>query len=214
MVGRKVLPVPGVAEEVLLGVENVKRHRGRVPIFAMSHDVFRLGLWLDAVEDFADRHTGPGVTETTPAGDAVDVCDDVLGMQRVELVVVEGKRVFDGAEYLEIPGFDVRLGHRAEVEQRPAIWRGEGLAGRDASWIDPIRQALGLEQERHVASIGIARRRAIVSASEGDFEPGYTGLSLSYLNTGVRSSIGRALESHSRGKGFESPRIHQFLALG
>src|SRR6266851_3551405 len=38
--------------------------------------------------------------------------------------------------------------------------------------------------------------------------PGYTGLCLSYSSTWVRSSIGRALESHSRGKGFESPRIH------
>src|SRR6266851_5993073 len=44
--------------------------------------------------------------------------------------------------------------------------------------------------------------------------PGYTGLCLSYSSTWVRSSIGRALESHSRGKGFESPRIHQCPVSG
>src|SRR4029077_19379994 len=35
---------------------------------------------------------------------------------------------------------------------------------------------------------------------------GYTGLSLS---TWARGAAGSALESHSRGQGFESPRVHQ-----
>src|SRR6266849_5906675 len=168
VVRRQVMPVPRVAEEVLLVVEDIQRDRARVPVLAMRHDVFGLGLWPGAVEDLANRNAGPRVAETAPAGHAVDVGDDVLRWQCAELLVVERQRVFDRAEHLEVPGRDVGLGHGAEVEERPAVGRGECLAGRDAGRIDAFRQALAFEQERHFASIGIGGVRPLVPGSDAN----------------------------------------------
>src|SRR5205823_7346637 len=52
------------------------------------------------------------------------------------------------------PFRDVDLGHRSEVQERPAVGRGEGLAGRDACRINTRGNALALEERRHRASIG------------------------------------------------------------
>src|SRR5229473_4613441 len=86
------------------------------------------------------------------------------------------------------------------MQKWPAVWRGEGLAGRDALWIDAFRHALALEQERHLASIGILARRSVVP--ESDPNSGRFILPLGLWRSGS------ALESHSRGQGFESPQVH------
>ena len=124
-------------------------------IFAVSVDVLRFGLGLHPIEDLANRDPGPGIAETAPAGDAVDVGDDVLRWQGAELAVVEREGVLDAAEHLEVPGRDVGLRDRAEMKEGPAVRGGEGLARRDPRGVDAFRNPLAFEEECHFASIGI-----------------------------------------------------------
>src|SRR5690348_8180947 len=177
-------------------VEDGKGHGGRVAILAMRGHVPRLGLRLHALEDRPDRHTGPAIAEPAPARDAVDVGDDVDRWERADLAVVELERILDRPEDVEIPARDVRLGHRPKVQKRPAIRGRESLPGWDARGVDALRQSLALEEGRHqkaeYRSAGILGFRRVA-------QPLW-----------ARSSAGRARESHSRGQGFESPRVHTY----
>src|SRR5260370_15654112 len=166
MFGRQILPIPGIAKQVLLAVQHLEWDRGRCPLLALSYDVLRFRLGLDAVEDLANWDAGPLVAEAAPTGDAMDVRDHVFGRQRAKLFVVDCERIFNRAEHFEVPRRDVGVGHRAELQERPAVGGREGLAGWDAGRIDAFSLALALEEERHFASIGIALLGRIVPGQD------------------------------------------------
>src|SRR5260370_21418381 len=67
--------------------------------------------------------------------------------------------MLDRAEHLEVPLPDISGRYRSEVQERPAVGSGEGLAGRNARRIDTLRESFALEQKRHLASIGTDGRR-------------------------------------------------------
>src|SRR5581483_1090510 len=207
MVGREVLPVPAVAQQVLFLREDVERNRSRVAVLAVRHHVLRLGFRLHPVEDLLDRHARPSIVEAAPRSDAVDVRGDRFRGQRAELAVVEPQLVLDGAEYLEVPPRDVGLRHGAEVQQRPPVRGREGLPGRDARRVHALGKPLAFEEECHRREY--RNRPYGVGCSLGVTGPGlYWRFRLPRAKW-ARSSAGRARESHSRGQGFESPRVHQ-----
>src|SRR5260370_32021379 len=115
MFGRQILPIPGIAKQVLLAVQHLEWHRGRVPVLAVSHDVLRFRLGLDAVEDLANRDAGPRVAEAAPTGDAMYVRDHVFGRQRAKLFVVDWERILNRAEHFYGPRRNVGVGDRAEL---------------------------------------------------------------------------------------------------
>src|SRR5262245_16164083 len=200
MVWCQVLAVPRVAQMLLLDVQALEWHRRRVAVLAVGHNVLRLGLRLDAVEDLADGHAGPPVAEPAPAGDTVDVRRHVLRGESAYLTVVEAERLFDRSEDVEVPPGDVGLGDGAEVEEWPAVGRCQRLAGRYASRVDALGHAIALEERGH---------------AEAEYRSaGILALQRSVRLLWARSSAGRARESHSRGQGFESPRVHQCYVSG
>ena len=161
MIGREVLTVPRIAQEVFIALQDADRDRRRVAIFAVRGDVLGFGLRLDAIQDLAYRHAGPRVAQPAPTCDAVDVRHHVLRRQRAKLAVVERQLMLDRAEHLEVPLRDVRGRYRSEMQEGPAVGSCEGLAGRNARRIDTLRESFALEQKRHLASIGTEGRRRL-----------------------------------------------------
>src|SRR5258708_1307380 len=171
----------------------------------MSHDVFGFQLGLGPLQDRGYRHPLPAVAATTPPGDAVDVRHDLFGGHRAQLAVIESQLVLDCSENSEVPLRDVGLGNRAKVEKGPFIGGGERLAGWNARRIDTVRQRFLLEEGRHLASIGSDTERA----RSASWPRVYWTFQPECQVTWARGAAGSALESHSRGQGFESPRVHQ-----
>src|SRR4029077_14251366 len=111
--------------------------------------------------------------EAAPPGDAVDVGDHRLRGQGADLAVVQRDGALDRGGHLEIPFGDVGLGHGTEVEEGPAIGRGERLAGRDAGGVDALRQPATLEQKSHGASIGTRGGGPLFPARSANWAPLY-----------------------------------------
>src|SRR5207237_10035866 len=119
----------------------------------------------------------------------------VLGRQRTKLAIVQRQPVLDRTEDVEIPLRDVGLGHGSEVEERPAVGRGERLAWRDARRINAFGNAFSFEERGHFR--GVYEAAGILPFHRPPLTPW------------ARGPAGSALESHSRGPGFEPPRVHR-----
>src|SRR5205807_9989496 len=112
-----------------------------------------LVLRFHSGEDLPYRHTGPPIAQPAPTRDAVDVGDNVFRGQRAQLAVVERHLVLHRPENLEIPLRDVRLRYRAEMQERPAVGRGEGLTRWNARRIDALRNTLTFEERCHSRAV-------------------------------------------------------------
>src|SRR6266545_8216256 len=97
------------------------------------------------------------------------------------------------------------------MKEGPAVRGGEGLAGGNPRGVDAVRDPPALEEESHFASIGIASFGTVFRSPDR-----FRGRAILALpeHTWARSSAGRARESHSRGQGFESPRVHFLTSQG
>ena len=82
------------------------------------------------VDEMARRNAFPEIAETAPAGNAMEVREDLNPRESQELRPGEFKRLPDQAKDAEAPGFKVKLRRPGGVQNRPFLCAR--LARRDA----------------------------------------------------------------------------------
>src|SRR5260221_9452982 len=113
------MALPRVSEQHILGIEFGERQIGGVVVMAVEDDEARLGLGPNGRQDMLGADALPGIVETRPGGDAVNVGDIAEHRLGAERGPIPGHWVLDQAVDGGLPALGGHVGLDTEIEHRP-----------------------------------------------------------------------------------------------